>query len=136
MHINIFKRDHDAILVFVKKLRELAQAGVVQNSVAISEMIDTMSSRIKVHLAIEDRILYPALLKSSDPAIVNISKIFQSEMNGIAAAYIEFARKWNNSYKVAANPDEFKKEADAIFEALHQRIQRENKELYPLAESF
>ena len=134
MYINRLKQDHDVFLAFVTKLRNLAQAGVLQNSGAICEIINGISSRIKVHLAIEDRILYPELLKSSDPAIANISKVFQSEMNGIAAAYTEFARKWNNSSRVAANPDEFKKEADAIFEALHARIQRENKELYPLAE--
>ena len=55
-------------------------------------------------------------------------------MGGIAGAYLEFAGRWNLETKVAANPDGFRDDANSTFKALHQRIQRENQELYPLAE--
>jgi len=38
--------------------------------------------------------------------------------------------------RVSADPEGFRDEANGIFQALHQRIQRERPELYPLAEKI
>ncbi|GGY23507.1 hypothetical protein GCM10008098_16210 [Rhodanobacter panaciterrae] len=68
--------------------------------------------------------------------IERIGKQFQNEMGGLAATYAAFATRWNLSAKIAADPQGFRDDANAIFKALHQRIQRENRELYPLAEQI
>jgi hypothetical protein len=136
MNIDKFKQDHVSILSLVSKLRTLVQAGVGQNAGEISRLIVTMSSAIKLHLSAEDRMLYPKLLKSEDPGVVNVAKKFQTDMGGIAAAYMAFVSKWNVESKVSVNPDGFKKEANDIFKALHQRMQHENTELYVMAENI
>ena len=134
MNIDKFKQDHVAVLAAVTDLRKLVQAGVSENAGAIARAIVSMSSAIRLHLSTVDRVLYPALEKSADPAAVQLGRKFQAEMGGIATAYLEFVGKWNLEAKVAANPDGFRDDANSIFKALHQRIQRENQELYPLAE--
>lgn len=135
MNIDRFKNDHNTMLSAVEELRRLVQGGVAKNADAITSALVSMSGAIKLHLSAEDSFLYPTLAKSKNPEVAKVGAKFQSEMGGIAAAYGAFAGKWNVSSKVAADPDGFKDNANAIFKALHQRIQAENQELYPLAES-
>ena len=134
MNIDKFKEDHIAVLTGISKLRKLVQAGVAENSGDIAKMIVSMSSAIKLHLAAEDRMLYPALARSTYPDAADIGAAFQNEMGSIAAAYMEFTGKWAFGPKIVANPEGFKNDANTIFKALFQRVQREDKELYPVAE--
>jgi hemerythrin-like domain-containing protein len=134
MNIDKFKNDHLAITGAVADLKRLVQAGVPANSELIARAIVTMSSTIKLHLASEDRVLYPALKGAADASTARVATRFQDEMGAIAAAYSDFSRRWNLGTKVAAEPDAFRAEAGQIFKALTDRIQRENQDLYPIAE--
>ena len=134
MNIDKFKNDHTTVLATVAELRNLVESGVAQNAIAIATKIVAMSGAIKGHLAAEDQYLYPTLSKSADPAVSRAGTKFQADMSGIAAAYGDFAGKWNLGAKVAADPSGFKNHANSIFKTLHQRIQQENQDLYPLAE--
>ncbi len=134
MNMDRFKQDHLKVLGSISELRTLAHAGVAENAGSIAKMIVAMSSVIKLHLAAEDRMLYPTLAKSTQPNAAEVGKKFQHEMGSIAVAYMEFTGRWNLGTKVAADPQGFKDDANKIFKALHQRIQREDKELYPVAE--
>jgi len=136
MNIDRFKKDHAAIFTAIKELKSLVSSGISENADAIAKAIISISSAIKLHLAAEDQFLYPALANSANSAAVQLGKKFQDEMGGIAAAYVEFAGRWNIASKVTANPEGFRADANNIFQALHQRIQRESKELYPLVEQI
>lgn len=136
MNVDKYKDQHNEILRYVQSLRHLIKAGIAEHANEISELIVTMSSGIKFHLAAEDNVLYPALAAASDPRIVQMSKRYQTEMTGIAGVYTEFAKKWRVGNNIAAAPEEFRNEANAVFKALHERIQKENTELYPAAESL
>ncbi len=134
MNIEKFKKDHNEILTLVTQLRKTTQAGIAENANEIAQQVRAMSALIKLHLTAEDQVLYPALARSQNSSISKIGEQFQLEMGGIASAYMEFARKWTIGSKVSDNPDGFKEDANHIFKALHQRIQKENQELYPLAD--
>lgn len=134
MNIDKFKREHVDLLTSVTALRELVQSGVQEHADAIFKQLFVMSSTIRLHLAAEDRMLYPALARSADPVVAQAGKQFQQEMGGLAETYSAFAARWNLTFKIAAEPQRFREEANEIFRALHQRVQRENRELYPLAE--
>ncbi|WP_426702556.1 hemerythrin domain-containing protein [Rhodanobacter sp. Col0626] len=134
MNIDKFNREHANLLVLVTELRELVQLGVAEHAEAIVKLLMSISSMVKLHLAAEDRVLYPALANSADPRVAQLGRQFQAEMGGLAAAYTTFAAHWNLAGKVAADPQRFRDEANTVFKALHQRIQRESRELYPLAE--
>lgn len=134
MDIEKLKRDHNEILAQVTQLKKFSHSGIVENADAIARQIVSMSSLIKLHLAAEDRVLYPALAKSADPDIARTGKEFQLEMGDIAAAYMKFAGNWNIAKKVSADPEGFRDDANNIFQALNRRIQLENSKLYPLAD--
>lgn len=136
MHVNVnkFRQDHAAILASVESLRLLVQAGVVENADEIAKMMGSMSATIRLHLAAEDRMLYPMLINAGNPEVARIARDFQCEMGGLAGSYLEFSRRWNLASKVAAGSEEFRRDANKVFKALHERIQRENEQLYALAE--
>lgn len=134
MDIDSYKQQHTEIMQNVTDLRNLTKSGIAEHAKSIAQLIATMSSEIKLHLAAEDKKLYPALQAATDPDVVALSKTYQAEMNGIASAYMSFARKWIIEANLASDPDGFRAEANTVFRALHERIQRENRELYPAAE--
>ena len=55
-------------------------------------------------------------------------------MQGITGACAGFARKWRVGAHIAAAPEDFRGDANAVFRSLHDRIRKENHALYPAAE--
>jgi iron-sulfur cluster repair protein YtfE (RIC family) len=136
MNIDKFKREHVDLLTAVGTLRELVQAGVQEHAEAIVGQLVSMSSVIKLHLAAEDRVLYPALINAADPRVAQTGQQFQQEMGDLAQAYAGFVSRWNLASKISQDPEGFRGDANNVFKALHLRVQRENRELYPLAEQL
>jgi len=54
-------------------------------------------------------------------------------MGGLAAAFLAYADKWSAS-AIERDWEGYCSESNVVIEALTQRILRENRELYPLAE--
>ena len=95
-----------------------------------------MGTSIKFHLAAEDATLYPALRAAADPGVAGLGRRYEEEMRGLSGAYAEFSRKWRVCAVIEAAPEQFRSEANTVLKALHERIQRENRELYPAAEGL
>src|SRR3546814_14767790 len=93
-----------------------------------------MSSIIKMHLAIEDKSLYPALARCHDAEMVSKGRQFQLEMGTIAPSYEKFAFKWNTAQKLQSDEAGFKADANVVLRRLHERMVRENTDLYPKVE--
>lgn len=135
MNIDKFKHQHNDILSGIAALRVLAKSGIRDNAAAISARIIAMSSTIKLHLAVEDTVLYPALRNGNNALLARMGKTYQDEMKNIASAYMSFARRWNNGAAVAGNPDGFRRDANQVLKVLHERMRRENTEFYPAIEA-
>ena len=136
MNIDKFKQQHIEIIGCVAALRQSAKEGISENAAEISKLIISMSSIIKLHLAVEDTILYPALQSGNNAALARMGKKFQDEMTSIASAYMDFARRWNNSGKVSQDPEGFRAEANKVLKILHDRMQKENTDFYPAIEAL
>ncbi|BCN36819.1 hypothetical protein ALDI51_01380 [Alicycliphilus denitrificans] len=135
MNIDRFKHDHVDILGQIDRLRQLAHAGVEGNAAAIARGIVAISSTIKLHLAVEDRLLYPALSQSGNPELARLSQRFQHDMGSIATAFMAFARRWNTAESVRGDPQSFRREANDVLRRVYERMQRENREFYPRIEA-
>lgn len=134
MDIDRFKHQHVEILQRIDTLRQLAHSGILSNSYSIAQQVKDLGKVVTLHLAIEDRILYPAVQKAEDAAIAAMGTAYQEEMKGIANRYIRFTNKWSDPARVAAEPDEFRAAANAVLKDVYQRMQRENREFYPAIE--
>lgn len=136
MNIDKFKHQHDNIYACIDSLRRHAAAGIGDNARAIASAIVSMSSVIKLHLAVEDSVLYPVLKNARSAALSRKGEQYQAEMKAIADKYQEFARRWNTAEHVAHDPEGFRADANRVLRVLHERIRREDREFYPEIEAL
>lgn len=136
MNIDKFKHQHLDILSAIGELRELVQSGISEHAADIAQRIVAMSGIVKLHLAVEDRLLYPALEASGNKALAGMSQRYRSEMEGIAGSYLHFAAKWNTALHLSTEPDAFRQEANHVLKALYERMKREDREFYPAIEAI
>ncbi|HUG59232.1 MAG TPA: hemerythrin domain-containing protein [Candidimonas sp.] len=136
MDIERFKHQHVEILDGIAGLRQFAHAGIKENAHEIAGGITALSTVVKLHLAIEDRILYPALQQGNDARLAEMGHAYQEDMKGIASGYIAFSRRWGAAAAIAENADQFRTEANTVLKALHSRMQKENAEFYPAIEAM
>jgi len=135
MNIDKFKDQHVAILGCIADLRQASQAGIAKNAAEISRLIISMSSIVKLHLAVEDQMLYPALRSGNNAALAAMGKTFQNEMTSIASAYVTFAGRWNQAEKVARDPEGFRSDANSVLKVVYARMQKEDTVFYPAIEA-
>ena len=136
MDIERLKHQHADILTRIDKLRELAHAGVQKNAKLIAQQVKQLGAVVNLHLAIEDRIVYPAAQKSDDAHVAQLGERYQHEMTGIANAYIRFTSKWSDEKNVVGEPDEFRQAANTVLKNVYQRMRREDHEFYPVIETL
>jgi hemerythrin-like domain-containing protein len=135
MNIDKFKHQHLDILGAIAALRTLVQSGITGHAADIAQRIIAMSGMVKLHLAVEDRLLYPALEASGNSSLANMSKRYRDEMSGISGAYLNFAAKWNSARLLVEQPEVFRDEANQVLKTLYERMKKEDREFYPAIEA-
>ena len=135
MQIGKFKHQHGDIKRRIAELRDLARAGADTHAEAIAQGIVAMSALIKLHLAVEDQVLYPALQADRQSDLARLARHYQSDMVPIAAAYDAFTRRWNTSQRVREDAQGFRDDANLVLRKLHERMLREDREFYPQIEA-
>lgn len=135
MNIDKFKQQHVDILQSISTLRKLSRTGIAANAQDIAKLIVAMSSTIKLHLAVEDRVLYPALQSSNNANLARMGQQFQDEMEVIAQTYDAFVRRWNTAHNLKKDEEGFRADANVVLKTLHERMQRENVHFYPRIEA-
>lgn len=136
MNIEKFKHQHMDILGNISALRLLSQAGVAKNAAHIAKLIVSMSSTIKLHLAIEDQALYPTLQRSANPELARMGQQYQKDMGPIAQSYEAFAKRWNRSESVRRDEQGFRDDVNRVLRMVYERMQRENRDFYPRIEAM
>lgn len=128
---------HEACLAIVKDIQQRSARIADRNSaVEITLMIARLTGILRIHLALEDEILYPALRNASDAKIAEIGERYWQEMGGLADTFLDFVDRWKRADVLLAEQARFRAEAAQVFKALADRIDREHREVYPLAEQI
>ncbi len=86
---------------------------------------------LMVHLAKEDRHLYPQLQNCGEARIQALAKRFADEMGNLAEVYLAYTREWT-AQKIAGDQPGFSTATLSVMRALRQRILREERDLYPM----
>ena len=128
------RHDHDALLKLAGVFQDILRQPVAPAGVDLGKFRSAFSKELLAHLTREDWLLYPGLLQSSDKHISFTAQAFIYEMGGLLAAYKAWSGDWPTE-KIIANWQAFVTETTALLDALAQRIDRENNELYPLVET-
>ncbi len=128
-----YRRQHEEILGLTNELSGYLHEQKLKNDAQEArKILSKLSGALKVHLAMEDNSLYPRLLQSKDEKIKEVARRFIEEIGGIAPVFNHYLNKWPNPASIENNPLEFIRETTELFNALKNRIERENNILYPL----
>lgn len=127
------RNEHAELVRIVKELDQLIQGDSPPVAVKLYDVRRRLSSVLIGHLKVEDWVLYPPLLSSSDPEVANTVRQFVDEMGGLAQAFTVYVERWD-ALSIESDWPRYQKESRGIIAALTCRITRENQQLYPLLE--
>lgn len=131
------RKQHAEIIHLAREINGLLSDALdEQGAAAIRPLLAKLAGLVSLHLAIEDRSLYPPLAAHPDGAVRTLSKRYSDEMGGIAAAFNDYTAKWQTTARMRADPAAFSAASKAVFNALSKRIHYEHKELYPLLDKL
>ena len=133
--IGQLEAQHEACLAIVEDIqarsRHIADRPA---AVEITLMLARLTGILRIHLALEDEILYPALRNAPDPRIAEMAERFWQDMGGLADAFLDFVDRWKRADALLADAEGFRIESTRVFKALTDRIDHEHAEIYPMAE--
>jgi hypothetical protein len=123
---------HDEILAMAGELGQKIKAGA--DAAEVRKILSNLAGKVNFHLAMEDKALYPRLMKQTDANVPVVAARFLKEMGGLAELFTNYTNKWQVT-AIRADAAGFSNETRKVLGALAHRIARENAELYPLADS-
>jgi hemerythrin-like domain-containing protein len=127
------ERQHQDFLDLIEKIAiHKTEQQVKDNAASISLLLSQLSGKLKIHAISEDKFLYPTLMNHTNLKVKTTSQKFHTEMGGLAQAFEVFKNNFATTNKIAVSPVAFLNESHKVFLALRKRIEKENKELYPL----
>ncbi|SHM31268.1 Hemerythrin HHE cation binding domain-containing protein [Caldanaerovirga acetigignens] len=95
-------------------------------------MIGKLSGLLSLHLNSEDKYFYPVLLSHYNPEIRKKALEFTNETGDLSQKFANFKSEYMQAKNIKENPEKFIEDFSKINTALRQRIEREEKYLYPL----
>jgi hypothetical protein len=134
-NIRKLRHEHLRLMATVRRLRALIERKTPPPRLHLFALRRELSATLIAHLMVEDWLLYPPLLDSSNSHIAATAREFRDEMGGLADAYRAHGEKWNAG-AISADWAGYCLECRHILDALTIRITRENRELYPLVEAL
>lgn len=134
---DMFQQQHSEMAEIVTAISgRLDTATLANEAREVVSLLAQLGGKLKMHLAAEDKSLYPAMFSSSNSEASQAAKKFMDEMGGLKGAFDQYSSKWRSYVAVQNDPAGFATETKSIFAALKDRVQREDKELYPLADKI
>lgn len=130
------RRQHAEMLNLVNEIvDELNEKNLKMDSLPVIKLFGSLMGKLKIHLSLEDDMLYPDLLKSTNPQVRSKADQFKKEMGSIGKTVESFAKKWQPD-TIKSNPAVFINETKDLFKVLGNRIDRENNDLYPMLDQL
>ncbi|GAF04909.1 hemerythrin domain-containing protein [Saccharicrinis fermentans] len=137
MNTQRYRKQHEDILGAIDKIdRKLDVEMLMFNAREVRLLISGLFGKLKFHLSIEDKVIYPTLLRHEDSNIAHTAQRFFDEMGDIVDLLNSYDKRWSNEHKIKERPLEFMDETQAIFKKLVLRTNVENKELYALVDEL
>lgn len=129
--MRLFIEQHAEILQILRELQSKAASGVEAHHKEIAKLLIKLRFKVKLHLASEDKILFPVVRNAGDCPERALLAGYETEMQELAGVFLEFVHRWEYAEQIAEHAADFLKEATGAMDALTRRIAREEQELYP-----
>ena len=129
------RAEHAALVTLSRIILDMSCAPHPPQANELASARGALRDALVRHLKCEDWILYPRLTATGDAELMQITRDFELEMGSLSADFVAYDDKWTGA-RVAADWAGFRRETQAIFNQLAMRIEREERDLYPLAENL
>jgi hypothetical protein len=94
-------------------------------------VLSRINGILNVHLAMEDRSLYPKLIKHGDPQLRALAQRFLDERGAIADRYDAYRGFWSSPAAIVREPVRFIDETRLILGLLWNRMKLEDDVFHP-----
>lgn len=129
------RAEHAALSVLSESLAALVAADTPASLRAIEAARADLRDSLTCHLKCEDWALYPRLLASGDERLRGLAAGFVADMGDVAERFTAYDRGWNSA-RILADWKGFGAETRTMLALLDERIEREERDLYPRAEAI
>jgi hemerythrin-like domain-containing protein len=131
-----YREGHDQLLNISKEISTLLiEERISRDPKAVRRGLSKLAAKLRVHLLLEDKSLYPILQSHSDEKVRALANRFVYEMGGISDAFNAYMFKWSAS-AIKENAASFINETKSLFDVLSKRIHKENTELYAMVDQL
>ncbi|WP_411169183.1 hemerythrin domain-containing protein [Clostridium sp. MB05] len=131
-NIDNLERQHIEINNLFNKInKNLSLSSVTDDLNGLVLDINTLAGKLNIHMRTEDKFLYPQLINSSDDKLKKIAIEYSEEMGSIHVIFNEFKNQFNTKNKILNDKDKFLVESKRVLTLLKNRIDNEDKHLYP-----
>jgi hypothetical protein len=93
--------------------------------------LSSLSGILNVHLAMEDRSLYPHLVKHRDLQLRTLAQRFLNERAALRQRYDEYRASWSSASVIEGGAERFIDDTRAILGMLWTRMKMEDDVLHP-----
>ncbi len=132
-----FRDQHNDLLKIASEISAHLNVDELSNDASeVRSLLSKLLGKLSVHLSMEDKVLYPKLLRHSDERVKSMAKRFIDEMGSIGQAVKAYKKKWPSALQIQKDPSDFIEQTKGIFDALVKRIERENNELYKVVDEL
>lgn len=133
----LFREQHKGLLGVVGQLKPLLEpAKLAKNAAQARTLLNQFAGKLNVHLAMEDKALYPQLLKHHDPAVQGKAKTFMDQMGGIKEAFGAYLNKYPSAEVIQGATAAFISDTEGLLKVVAKRIQSEDTDLYVLVDKL
>jgi len=126
-----YRTQHEEIYRLVESIEQhLSVETVSSRTEEVAGIARELFGKFGIHLALEDRVLYPQAAAHNDGSLRVIAQRFQKEMGGLAERFELYRKAWPGSIAIAHDPNGFVRETLEVIQQLRNRLRREEQELY------
>lgn len=129
------RAEHAALTTLSQLLLDLIRTPERPRPTELESVRGMLRDTLLRHLKCEDWILYPRLKASGNAEVVAMASEFVREMGHIAQDFAAYDAKWT-AERIADDWPGFCGETEVVLDVLGLRIERENCDLYPVAEQL
>ena len=127
------RAEHAALATLSRFLMDIVAAPEPPRPTELAAVRGMFRDTLVRHLKCEDWVLYPRLKASGDRELTRLAGEFVREMGHLAEDFTVYDARWTAA-EVAADWSGFCRETEAVLDAIGMRIEREEADLYPVAE--
>ena len=125
------RQENNAIKDLSDVLSVLISSHTLRTNAIFCELLDRFRNKLDEHLKHEARSIYPELLNHDDANIKQVAKDFVSNTHELERILSKYVKKWCQNIN-SENHEEFENETQEIFHLINDRIQMEEKHLFPV----